>query len=373
MRAGQPEVQRPASEGVRPGSTGSAAGASGSPAPLLTDLLRQVSRSFYLTLRILPSRIRRQISLAYLLARATDTLADTDAVPVGERLATLALFREKILGRIDAPFALHSFSAGERGSNAERQLLTRLEDLLCVLASFSPEDQALVREVVGVIISGQELDLQRFEVAPEPSAAPTSEGPALRSLDTEEELDDYTWRVAGCVGEFWTRMCRAHLFGHGPTDDPMFLANGIRFGKGLQLVNILRDLPADLRKGRCYVPGATLRSAGLAPRDLLDSSVEPRFRPIYNAYLATAHNHLAAGWEYTLTIPFRFFRLRLACAWPILIGVKTLARLRSANVLTPGERVKVTRAEVRKLLALSVLTLPTPGAWRELFARAEGR
>ena len=49
---------------------------------LLGGLLRDVSRSFYKTLAILPGSIRPQISLAYLLARTTDTIADTEIVPV---------------------------------------------------------------------------------------------------------------------------------------------------------------------------------------------------------------------------------------------------------------------------------------------------
>ena len=47
----------------------------------LNQLLKQTSRSFYLTLRVLPGAIRPQIGLAYLLARTTDTIADTELVP----------------------------------------------------------------------------------------------------------------------------------------------------------------------------------------------------------------------------------------------------------------------------------------------------
>ena len=47
---------------------------------MLTSLLKEVSRSFYLTMRVLPSAIRPQIGLAYLLARTTDTIADTEIV-----------------------------------------------------------------------------------------------------------------------------------------------------------------------------------------------------------------------------------------------------------------------------------------------------
>ena len=55
---------------------------------------------------------------------------------------------------------------------------------------------------------------------------------------------------------------------------------GIRYGKGLQLVNILRDLPQDLQKGRCYVPLSLLHEVGLQPKDLLHLESFPVFRPI---------------------------------------------------------------------------------------------
>ena len=85
--------------------------------------------------------------------------------------------------------------------------------------------------------------------------------------------------MAGCVGEFWTKICRAHLFPQARLDDAQLLADGIRFGKGLQLVNILRDLPADLHKGRCYLPSEKLEQAGLMPEVLLSPANEAKFLP----------------------------------------------------------------------------------------------
>src|SRR5213594_2028357 len=89
---------------------------------LLTDLLRQVSRSFYTTLRILPGAVRRQIGLAYLLARATDTIADTQLVSVEQRLSALRLLRERILGVHQKPLSFGHL-AQHQGSSAERFLL----------------------------------------------------------------------------------------------------------------------------------------------------------------------------------------------------------------------------------------------------------
>ena len=62
-------------------------------AETLNDLLQQTSRSFYLTLRVLPAAVRPQIGLAYLLARTTDTIADTELVPIEQRLDALKRLR----------------------------------------------------------------------------------------------------------------------------------------------------------------------------------------------------------------------------------------------------------------------------------------
>jgi len=343
---------------------------------LLTSLLRDVSRSFYLTLRALPAAVRPQISLAYLLARATDTLADTELVPVEERLTALAELRERILGRSSERLDFSGFvlpsPAGDGGPGqalptnrtaaAERTLLLRIEDALAVLASLPGEDLEKIRTVLEIITGGQELDLRRFELR----RAPGATVPA--ALRTQAELDDYTYRVAGCVGEFWTAVCRARLFPEEPLDDAWLRDHGVRFGKGLQLVNILRDLPADLRQGRCYLPAEDLRSAGLVPGDLLVPANASRLRPLYQRELDLAGAHLAAGWTYTQALPRGQVRVRLACAWPVLIGVRTLALLRETNPLAE-KRVKVSRREVRQILLGTVWRCAWPRGWDGLYRR----
>ncbi len=323
------------------------------------DLLKATSRSFYLTLRILPRAIRPQVSLAYLLARTTDTIADTELVSVQGRLDALEALRGRILGTASAALDFGRLSEG-CALPAEKNLLERAEESLRLLDQLPEADRRLVRDVLRVITSGQELDLKRFA---ETKAA------ALAALETEAELDDYTYRVAGCVGEFWTRICRAHLFPDARLDDNFLLRNGVRFGKGLQWVNILRDIPRDLRKGRCYLPRQSLAAAGLSADDLLSSGNHARFRPLYDQWLAGAEAHLAAGWDYTNALPSGQFRLRLACAWPILIGARTLRKLRHENMLDNTRRVKVSRPEIRALIGRSILLYPWPSAWLGQFGR----
>jgi farnesyl-diphosphate farnesyltransferase len=372
----------------------------------LDALLEATSRSFYKTMRVLPRAIRPQISLAYLLARTTDTIADTEILPVAQRLEALKTLREKILGQNSAPLNFSQLALSQ-GSAAEKLLLEKTSESLALLETLSPDDLKRVRAVLVTITSGQELDLERFGSETTPALTPAlspeerenaknaaanhslsdssqrgneklpllGERVGVRAdspikiipLQTAAELDDYTYRVAGCVGEFWTQMCRAHLFPDADLDEKQFFADGIRFGKGLQMVNILRDLPADLKNGRCYLPLETLSAAGLAPENMLTPANEKKFLPVFHGYLDQAEAHLAAGWRYTNTLPFGQFRVRLACAWPVLIGQRTIAKLRAAGVADLRARVKISRRDVRNIILLSLLASPLPFAWRKLF------
>jgi len=335
-------------------------------------LLKQVSRSFFLTLRALPRSIRKPISIAYLLARASDTIADTHLIEISRRRAALLQLRKSIQEACaGGPAVSPAFgdlaeaqatTTGE-GTPGERMLLEGFGELLRSLRTLKPEDRLRVGKLLDTISGGQEEDLLRFVTTPDSIAA----------LKTDAELDGYTYAVAGCVGEFWTEMCRAHLFPAELPDDSMLRSNGIRFGKGLQLVNILRDLPKDLRRGRCYIPKDRLSQHGLVPEDLLNPAAMDRFHPLYYAYLHQAEAHLSAGWQYTMALPFRCVRIRLACSWPLLIGVRTLAQLRLANVLDERCRIKIGRAEIRRLMIRSIVLYAAPASWNRLFDSVKTR
>jgi len=339
-------------------------------ANLLRELLKGSSRSFYLTLRILPAKVRRPVGIAYLLARTSDTIADTSLVPASERLAALSAFSDRVhLGAGDFSLAWFTAAAGPdlgerpaKASNTELRLLAHCRDVLAALEELDSFDREQVRAVLETIVSGQSLDLGRF-------AAASIE--RVIALGTETDLEDYTYRVAGCVGGFWTRICQFHLFPRTPLDPDRLVELGVQFGQGLQLVNILRDLPTDLRQGRCYIPADRLQAVHLHPAQLLDSASMPAFRALYDHYLDQAVSRLTDGWTYTNLLPATQVRLRLACAWPILIGAKTIVRLRTVNVLDANHRVKIPRGEVRRLIAASVWCYPWRRAWERLFRQAQ--
>ncbi|MBM3944769.1 MAG: hypothetical protein FJ317_04665, partial [SAR202 cluster bacterium] len=228
---------------------------------LLTAQLKGVSRAFYLTLRVLPKSLREPIGLAYLLARAADTIADTRFAAPDRRLALLRTFREQVAGPASQS-ALDDIEAAMRDTltmPGERALLLSMPGAFGMLESLPEGDGLLVRRVVTTLTEGMEFDLMRF---------PPENAGTVHALETGEELDRYTYLVAGCVGEFWTETAFAHTPALSHWDVPRMSEAGVRFGKALQMTNILRDVPSDARNGRCYLPMSALSDAGLSPVQL---------------------------------------------------------------------------------------------------------
>ena len=327
---------------------------------LLGEILKGVSRSFYLTIRALPLGVRYPVAVAYLLARAADTIADTRALPPPERLERLLVFRAQVEGPPhlyeDGEDAISRIVSGvrERGdgaSPAETALLGSIGSVFTLLEAASESDRARIRSVVVTLTRGMELDLTTF---------PAEDSEAVAALKTVEELDCYTYLVAGCVGGFWTSVAMAHQPRLARWDARRMGALGVRFGKALQLTNVLRDVPRDLRNGRCYLPGPELARVGLAPGDLLDPANAVRARPVLTPWICAALGHFDAAEAYLLATPRRCLRLRLAVMWPILLGLATLEKLaRNDAWLDPARPSRVRRRWVYGMMARSLLAAPS--------------
>lgn len=323
----------------------------GSKRALLRDLLKHVSRLFYTTLVVVPADVRDQVSLAYLFARAADTIADTELIDRLRRLDYLAQLKTQFASdqvSLEQVREIRQAVGEVQQDSAERQLLERLEECFAVLEEFSPEDRRRIRQLMTTLVRGMEMDLTVF---PGSSAADVT---ALKTLDA---LDQYTYYVAGCVGEFWTDLMCAHRRGLRSWNVKTMSEVGVRFGKGLQLTNVVKDIAHDLQRGRCYVPEPMLAEQGLAPQDLLDARNLPRFRPVLTHLIRMTVDHLDQGWLYTMAIPRYETRLRLSCMWPILSAGESLKLVRSSpDVLNPSVKIKISRARVYGMMAVTVLT-----------------
>ena len=335
-------------------------------AVLLRDLLKKVSRSFYLSLIILPKAVRRPLGLAYLFCRAADTIADTRILPHHERLTALHAFRAQFLkdspSRVSTdPFQQMAQDRLPHGSAGERQLLLHLHDCFQIYGRLSSGDQCLIRNLVLTLTRGMEMDLACF-----PGDTPAD----LRALPDMASLERYTYYVAGVVGEFWTLLCGANLRAFQHYRDRQKLAGlGRRFGQGLQLTNILKDVGKDLQYGRCYLPEAELQRLGLQAHDLLDPTSLPRVRPLIASLIDHTLEHLDQGNCYVRRLPSRALRVRLSCMWPLLFAVQTLEQVcRSEELLIHEERVKISRQAVYCTILRSLWCLVVPSSFSRYYA-----
>lgn len=319
---------------------------------LLRDLLKQVSRLFYTTLVVVPADVRDQVSLAYLFARAADTIADTDLIDRSRRLEFLSQLKGQFVSDQIVWSQVQNIQRAlgpVQHDSAERTLLERLDECFRLFQDFSPDDRRRVQRLMTTLTQGMEMDLSQFL---------GKSADELVALKTLGDLDRYTYYVAGCVGEFWTDLMCAHRKALASWNVREMSEAGVRFGKGLQLTNIVKDIAYDLQKGRCYVPEPMLAEAGLTPGDLLNPANLPRFRPVLSKLIRMATDHLDQGWRYTMSIPRYETRLRLSCMWPILSAGESLKRvLHSPDLLNPSVKIKIPRSKVYCILAMTTGTV----------------
>ncbi|MCH1527983.1 MAG: squalene/phytoene synthase family protein [Candidatus Poseidoniaceae archaeon] len=328
--------------------------------PKIDALLEATSRSFYPTLKYLPKKIRGQIGLLYLLARVADTIADSKHGESEVLLKLLRDYNDVAQGRSSTLPDFTEIALIQTNEN-EAELLRNVSDVVEGLEVYREEDRILILECLEIIVGGQILDLERFGTA--------KDGGNISALSSEEELDDYAFRVAGCVGVFWSKMSLSHLITLSPEKEKEFLAKGIRFGKALQMINILRDIPEDLRFGRCYIPQKSLSEHNLKPEDLLDEKNVDSFRPLYDSYLDLTNEHLDAAVEYIRMLPEKQFRLKASSMLPVLIGQRTVTLLRTGNILNSEERIKVARTEIKSYARKLLRALIIPGGVRRLLEK----
>lgn len=284
-------------------------------------LLKQVSRSFYLSLRLLPKEMRPAASLGYLLARLSDTIADTKGVSGDDRLEGLELFMSAVKGTGEMP----EWSVAWRDGCVKEEELILLdsgEHLLELLGEMKEGERRLVLEVLETIVSGQRMDIE-WDCDGESRGG---------QMESGEKLEDYTWRVAGCVGAFWTQLGFLTLGKSFATKGLAEMeALGIQFGKGLQLVNILRDVHVDLEMGRCYLP-------------MKEEAGGEAWMRGYHEWLVRAREWVSAGVPYAKALPMR--RLRAATVLPAYLAVETLDALERATFKDLKQRIKLPRRRV---------------------------
>ncbi len=207
-------------------------------------LLGLTSRTFGLSIPLLPEPHRHQMSLAYLLFRVADTLEDADGKPRSERLAALAQLRE-VLRAPNMSVAEQAATEWCKWRPSQHtgymQLLEAFPGLLATVLELDRTPRSIIMEHTQRTVDGMASFVSQ-----------SADDGSLR-LQSLGSLHEYCYSVAGIVGEMITE-----LFVTGNRDlanlRATLMQHAVAFGEGLQLVNILKDARQDAHAGRCYLP-----------------------------------------------------------------------------------------------------------------------
>ena len=164
--------------------------------------------------------------------------------------------------------------------------------------------------------------------------------------ETFEELEEYCYRVASTVG-----LICAEVFGYHHSATKEYAIN---LGKALQLTNILRDIKADAKRGRIYLPREDMRRFGYSEEELMKNVYNERFVELMRYECDRAHAYFKKAKTYLAEDDKPLFTAARTMG---NIYYLLLRRIRTANYDVFSKRIRL--GSPVKLLVAFVLRLRT--------------
>jgi farnesyl-diphosphate farnesyltransferase len=319
-------------------------------------ILPGVSRTFALTIPVLPDALAVVMTNAYLLCRIADTIEDDPGLLHEQKSQFHARFVAVVNGTEDAAQFARDLAPllSDRVLPAEHDLVRNTAAVTRVTHSCSDEERAALTRCVAIMCRGMP-EFQRNK--------------SLRGLRDLDELAEYCYYVAGVVGEMCTELFCLHCPDLAPKREHM-LRLAVSFGHGLQMTNILKDIWDDRQSGACWLPRSVFANGTLDLERLEEWHTQPAFRDGLEQLLGVGHAHLRNALEYTCLIPKREAGIRRFCLWAIGLAVLTLRKIHRHPTFRSGNEVKVSRRTVKATVLTTNLTLMSNRALRLMFARA---
>ncbi len=309
------------------------------------EILPAVSRTFALSIRVLPGPLGRAVLCGYLICRIADTLEDEPVLAAARKAELLD----------ELAHCFDDSEASERFPSLVRQLqgepahvrLTQNTNLVFRYFRTLPErTQGHVRRWATEMIVGMRKFVLLY--------------PGGIRIQSVEEYREYCYYVAGTVGYMLTDLWHEHSPSIGDRQYEVLRERSRAFAEALQTVNILKDVATDAEhENSIYVPEELLREHGSSHATILERGRAVENRAALATLVQLAWTDLEHAKAYLLMIPRRAVSIRLFCALPLLFAYATLRDLtRSPSALVRREVVKISRAEVKSLTILSFL-----GVW----------
>ena len=282
-------------------------------------ILHSVSRTFALTIPLLPPQIEKVVGNTYLLCRIVDTIEDATELTPQTKQDLSRLFLDAALEKTPVnTFVKPCLDALKNYPNQdELDLIAHTPTVLRILHTCPESDQEAVSRCISIMSEG----MSRFHGKQNEAG--------LKDL---VEFEEYCYVVAGVVGELLTKIFANY--------SPGFAKNirghedlSIAFGQALQMTNILKDSPED------WVRGVSWKPKHMSQAELLK----------------IAYRNLQKSMQYILLIPRQEKGIREFCFLAFGLAVMTLNKVALRKHYNYKAEVKLTRNAVRFFYSLTKL------------------
>ncbi|MCK0533800.1 MULTISPECIES: squalene/phytoene synthase family protein [unclassified Anaerobiospirillum] len=296
---------------------------------LMYEHLNKVSRSFALTIPLIPNPLRDCISLAYLLCRVVDTVEDDARAPLVDRITWLSDFSflsGSDFADLDVLQALkkRALELTSTGGSAadDIELLKVMDKAVNLLLSYDEEIQAVLCRALSIMSHGMSSNLRRRLHE------------ANHTVSDLDEVDSYCYFVAGVVGEMLAELFVLH---DREVDKKELLELAVSFGEGLQLTNILRDRARDATRGVSFIPASS-------EEEVLE-------------YVAITEGHLSDAIAFICSLSKKESAgVRLFCFTNVVMALYLLRQIAS-RPMDPKCDYRISHSMLRRLLLLSRLAV----------------
>ena len=314
--------------------------------------LVRVSRTFALTIPLLPTQVRHVIGNAYLLCRIADTIEDEPTLDVARKRDFLSRFTEVVQQHTATDSFAHELAGllSEATKPGERDLVLNTSSVINYHSKLPSGQRKPIERCVEIMCKG----MAEFV------------GTGESGLPTMEHVERYCYYVAGVVGEMLTDVFSDYSSGIEAQRDKLTKL-AVQFGRGLQLVNILKDHPEDRRRGVTWLPRRILRARSRGTSEEVEASLERRVMHV----VRVAQRDFEAALRYVELIPVSERGVRAFLAITLGLAILTLRRINSNPGFRRGDDVKISRKQVYGTVAATSVAVRSNVALKWLFNRAK--
>lgn len=290
-------------------------------------ILPHVSRTFALTIPQLPDSLQDVVGNSYLLCRIADTIEDEPALSPEQKSQYLNMFSDVVAAKEKPELLaekLHPLLT-DWTLKAERDLVQNTPIVIGITHDCTPNQREIMERCISIMSSGM------------------AEFCAKQQLATLDELKNYCYYVAGVVGELLTELFCDFSDEIARSRDKLITLS-VSFGKGLQMVNILKDVWVDASRGVTWLPAELFRVSKNA--DGTTSSDPVLTVEGMRQLIGTTYEYLSQALQYSLMIPTREVGIRRFLLWTLGMAVLTLRRINKNPNFQRGDNVKISRNQV---------------------------